>query len=105
MRMPPARAGALSSDRMFSCGGTPAPGAPNHTGSPCGFTLWRAAIKFSDFWALDRDYVAGIQRGLFHPPMWAAVVEGDRVTALGGRLTVDSPPGQGTLVVAEIPIT
>ena len=29
----------------------------------------------------------------------------DRVTALGGRLTVDSPPGQGTLVVAEIPIT
>lgn len=28
----------------------------------------------------------------------------DRVNALGGRLTVDSPPGQGTLLVAEIPI-
>jgi signal transduction histidine kinase len=28
----------------------------------------------------------------------------DRVAALGGRLTVDSPPGQGTLVLAEIPI-
>jgi len=28
----------------------------------------------------------------------------DRVAALGGWLTVDSPPGQGTLVVAEIPI-
>ena len=28
----------------------------------------------------------------------------DRVTALGGRLTVDSPPGQGTLLTAEIPI-
>ncbi|HEU4919564.1 MAG TPA: histidine kinase [Candidatus Limnocylindrales bacterium] len=28
----------------------------------------------------------------------------DRVAALGGRLTIDSPPGQGTLVVAEIPI-
>ena len=27
----------------------------------------------------------------------------DRVAALGGRLTIDSPPGQGTLVVAEIP--
>jgi 4-amino-4-deoxy-L-arabinose transferase-like glycosyltransferase len=39
-----------------------------------GLTLWRAAIKFSDFWALDRDYAAAIQRGLYHPPMWAAVV-------------------------------
>ena len=28
----------------------------------------------------------------------------DRVAALGGTLTVDSPPGQGTLVVAEIPL-
>jgi signal transduction histidine kinase len=29
----------------------------------------------------------------------------DRVAALGGRLTVVSPPGQGTLIVAVIPIT
>jgi signal transduction histidine kinase len=29
----------------------------------------------------------------------------DRVAAIGGRLTIDSPTGQGTLVVAEIPIT
>jgi signal transduction histidine kinase len=28
----------------------------------------------------------------------------DRVAAVGGRLTIDSPLGQGTLVVAEIPI-
>jgi signal transduction histidine kinase len=28
----------------------------------------------------------------------------DRVAALGGRVTIDSPKGQGTLVVAEIPI-
>ena len=28
----------------------------------------------------------------------------DRVAALGGRVTIDSPPGQGTLVVAEIPL-
>jgi signal transduction histidine kinase len=28
----------------------------------------------------------------------------DRVAAVGGRVTIDSPPGQGTLVVAEIPI-
>jgi signal transduction histidine kinase len=28
----------------------------------------------------------------------------DRVAAVGGRLTIDSPVGQGTLVVAELPI-
>jgi signal transduction histidine kinase len=28
----------------------------------------------------------------------------DRVAALGGRLTIDSPSGRGTLVIAEIPI-
>jgi 4-amino-4-deoxy-L-arabinose transferase-like glycosyltransferase len=39
-----------------------------------GLTMWRAVIKFSDFWALDRDYAAAIQRGLFHPPAWAAVM-------------------------------
>ena len=28
----------------------------------------------------------------------------DRVAALGGRLTVSSPPGEGTRITAEIPI-
>jgi signal transduction histidine kinase len=28
----------------------------------------------------------------------------DRVAALGGRVTIDSPPGRGTIVVADIPI-
>ena len=28
----------------------------------------------------------------------------DRVAAIGGRVTIESPAGQGTLVVAEIPI-
>jgi signal transduction histidine kinase len=27
----------------------------------------------------------------------------DRVRALGGRLVVDSPPGRGTIVTAEVP--
>jgi 4-amino-4-deoxy-L-arabinose transferase-like glycosyltransferase len=31
-------------------------------------TVWRAAIKFGDFWGLERDFIAGIQQGLFHPP-------------------------------------
>ena len=29
----------------------------------------------------------------------------DRVGALGGTLTVESPPGDGTRVIAEIPLT
>jgi signal transduction histidine kinase len=29
----------------------------------------------------------------------------DRVTALGGRLTVESPPGDGTLVAATLPLS
>jgi signal transduction histidine kinase len=29
----------------------------------------------------------------------------DRVEALGGTMTVASPPGQGTSIVAEIPLS
>lgn len=28
----------------------------------------------------------------------------DRVAAIGGKLSIDSPPGQGTLVIAELPL-
>ena len=28
----------------------------------------------------------------------------DRVEALGGRLSIDSPPGEGTRIVAELPL-
>lgn len=41
-----------------------------------GLTLWRSAIKFTDFWGLDRDFLAGVQRGLFNPPRWATGVAG-----------------------------
>ena len=29
---------------------------------------------------------------------------GDRAAALGGRLRVDSPPGKGTVLAAELPL-
>jgi signal transduction histidine kinase len=46
------------------------------------------------------DGVGGADRGR------GTGIEGlhDRVAALGGTMTVSSPPGQGTVVVAEIPI-
>lgn len=31
-------------------------------------TLRRAAIKFGDFWGLEREFAAGIQKGLYKPP-------------------------------------
>ena len=45
-----------------------------------GLTVWRMAIKFTDFWALDRDFIAGIQQGLFRPPAWAAIAAAAAMT-------------------------
>jgi 4-amino-4-deoxy-L-arabinose transferase-like glycosyltransferase len=33
-------------------------------------TLRRSLLKFADFWGLERDFVAGVQRGYYHPPLW-----------------------------------
>jgi 4-amino-4-deoxy-L-arabinose transferase-like glycosyltransferase len=30
----------------------------------------RAVLKFADFWGLEREYVAAIQRGAYNPPRW-----------------------------------
>jgi 4-amino-4-deoxy-L-arabinose transferase-like glycosyltransferase len=37
-------------------------------------TLRRDLIKFADFWGLEREFLAGVRSGLFHPPRWGAVV-------------------------------
>ena len=37
-------------------------------------TLRRALIKFADFWGLEREFLAGVRSGLFHPPTWAAAI-------------------------------
>jgi 4-amino-4-deoxy-L-arabinose transferase-like glycosyltransferase len=37
-------------------------------------TLRRAAIKFADFWGLEREFVAGVQSGFYAPPTWFQVV-------------------------------
>lgn len=37
-------------------------------------TLRRDVIKFSDFWGLEREFIAGVQQGLYDPPRWFAVV-------------------------------
>jgi 4-amino-4-deoxy-L-arabinose transferase-like glycosyltransferase len=36
-------------------------------------TLRRALIKFADFWGLEREFIAGVQGGLFDVPLWLAL--------------------------------
>jgi hypothetical protein len=36
-------------------------------------TVRRSLIKFADFWGLEREFVAGVQTGLFVPPTWFAI--------------------------------
>jgi 4-amino-4-deoxy-L-arabinose transferase-like glycosyltransferase len=37
-------------------------------------TVRRAWIKFADFWGLERELAAAVQRGMYRPPRWFAVV-------------------------------
>jgi 4-amino-4-deoxy-L-arabinose transferase-like glycosyltransferase len=37
-------------------------------------SLRRAGIKFADFWGLEREFAAGIQRGVYRVPTWVAVL-------------------------------
>lgn len=39
-----------------------------------GQTLRRSLIRFADFWGLEREFIAGVQQGLYHPPTWFAVL-------------------------------
>jgi 4-amino-4-deoxy-L-arabinose transferase-like glycosyltransferase len=43
-------------------------------------TVRRAVLKFADFWGLERDFVAGVQRGYYTPPAWLVVVGGATTT-------------------------
>ena len=43
-------------------------------------TIRRAVLKFADFWGLERDFLAGIQRGYYAPPKWFAVAAGLGIT-------------------------
>jgi 4-amino-4-deoxy-L-arabinose transferase-like glycosyltransferase len=35
-----------------------------------GETLRRSLIKFADFWGLEREYMAGVQKGFYDAPAW-----------------------------------
>ena len=39
-----------------------------------GETLRRSLIKFADFWGLEREFMAGVQQGMYSPPLWFNVL-------------------------------
>ena len=39
-----------------------------------GTTLRRSLLKFADFWGLERDFIAGFQRGYYQAPTWFVAV-------------------------------
>ena len=39
-----------------------------------GQTFRRSLIKFADFWGLEREFVAGVQKQIYKPPAWFAVL-------------------------------
>jgi 4-amino-4-deoxy-L-arabinose transferase-like glycosyltransferase len=47
-----------------------------------GLTAWRAVIKGADFWGLDRDFLAGVERGYFSPPRWALAIAAPAMLAV-----------------------
>jgi 4-amino-4-deoxy-L-arabinose transferase-like glycosyltransferase len=39
-----------------------------------GVAIRRSLIRFADFWGLEREFIAGLQQGLFRPPAWFALI-------------------------------
>jgi 4-amino-4-deoxy-L-arabinose transferase-like glycosyltransferase len=39
-----------------------------------GTTVRRSVLKLADFWGLERDFIAAVQRGAYHPPTWVFIV-------------------------------
>jgi 4-amino-4-deoxy-L-arabinose transferase-like glycosyltransferase len=42
-------------------------------------TLRRAVLKFADFWGLEREYIAAVQKGLYPAPRWFHVLSSGAV--------------------------
>jgi 4-amino-4-deoxy-L-arabinose transferase-like glycosyltransferase len=72
-----------------------------------GTTARRALIKFADFWGLERTYIAGVQEGLYTPPVWFAAAAIVAITAswialalLGGAgIWLTAPAARAHLVL------
>jgi len=49
-------------------------------------TIRRSFIKLADFWGLEREFIAGVQRGIYAPPLWFAALAS--LCIVGGYILV-----------------
>jgi 4-amino-4-deoxy-L-arabinose transferase-like glycosyltransferase len=42
-------------------------------------TARRSVLKLADLWGLERDWIAGVEKGYYQPPVWFAVLSGAAV--------------------------
>jgi 4-amino-4-deoxy-L-arabinose transferase-like glycosyltransferase len=77
-------------------------------------TLRRSLLKFADFWGLERDLLAGIQRGYYQAPTWIAVAGGGgaalayaatAILAILGLCMAPPRPTQHALLLAIVVFT
>ncbi len=71
------RTSGRSARRSSTCGRIP------------GITLRRSFIKFADFWGLEREFIAGVQKGLYRAAQWFQVLGSARHRAAAMSLVVD----------------
>ena len=58
-------------------------------------TARRAALKFADFWGLEREYVAALRQGKYTPPLWFAALSSAAMAA--GYVSCDAAGVRRTL--------
>jgi 4-amino-4-deoxy-L-arabinose transferase-like glycosyltransferase len=56
-------------------------------------TLRRSLIKFADLWGLEREFIAGVQQGLYSPPLWFAVVASGAILVAYALLAITGALG------------
>jgi 4-amino-4-deoxy-L-arabinose transferase-like glycosyltransferase len=69
-----------------------------------GVTLVRSAVKFADFWGLERELLAGLLTGLYQPPAWLAVIMVAAVAVAYPLLALGASIGLFRVTAASRPI-
>ena len=56
-------------------------------------TIRRSFIKFADFWGLEREFMAGVQKGMYSPPFWFDVVASAAILVAYAALAIAGAVG------------
>lgn len=56
-------------------------------------TFRRSLIKFADFWGLEREFIAGVQEGIFAPPQWFAILATLAIVGAYAAVTIAGTAG------------